>query len=434
LPKFFIKKQVKEAFLFDTEVENLFISEYMITAPGDFVKVYLFALMYTNLEQNITNETISKQLELPIEEVLKAWTYWEGLGIVKKYYINPDDKFSYQIELLNLKELVYGKNTKRKRSNSPTTEGAKVLLEDKAIKDMYTTIEKVTGRMLGGKEPVEIMTWISEYGATPEMVVYAYSYCVKIRKKDNSKYIGAVVKEWAMNGLLDIKKIETYLEETDNRYYLYKRILKSLGFIRNATEEEQRLIDTWFDEMKFSIDKILEACGKTSGIPNPNMNYVNKILRNWYEGNNKPVEGERSKGSGAPSIFKYYDKIREEAEKQAVERKNTVYREYPRVKEIDEELRNCGMKISRIMVSGADNSKDQIKTLKNKADKLSEEKAYLLTANNMKIDYLDVEYRCPACRDTGINDIGERCSCFKRRLDEAEEWQKQLKESKAELN
>jgi len=434
LAKNFFKKQVKEAFLFDTKVENLFISEYMITAPGDFVKVYLFALMYTDLEQDITNETISKQLDLQIEEVLKAWTYWEGLGIVKKNYKNPDDRFSYQIELLNIKELVYGKNSKRKRTNSPITEDVKVLLEDKTIKDMYATIEKVTGRMLGGKEPVEIMTWISEYGATPEMVVYAYSYCVKTRKKDNSKYIGAVVKEWTMKGLSDITKIETYLEEIDNRHYLYKRILKSLGFMRNATEEEQRLIDSWFDEMKFNIDKILEACRKTSGIPNPNMNYVNKILRNWHEGNSKSGEGEKSKGAGAPSIFKYYDTIREEAEKQALDRKTTVYREYPRIKEIDEELRNCGMQISRIMVSGSGNSKDQIKALKNKADKLGEEKAYLLTANNMKTDYLDVAYRCSVCKDTGTNDIGERCSCFKKRFNEVEEWQKQLKEKKVELN
>jgi len=182
LQKNFFKKQVKEAFLFDTEVENLFISEYMIAAPGDFVKVYLFALMYTDLEQDITNETIAKQLDLQIEEVLKAWTYWEGLGIVKKNYMNPEDKFRYQIELLNLKELVYGKNSKKKRSSQAITEETKILLEDKEIKDMYATIEKVAGRLLGGKEPVEIMTWISEYGATPEMIVYAYSYCVQTRK------------------------------------------------------------------------------------------------------------------------------------------------------------------------------------------------------------------------------------------------------------
>lgn len=430
--KDFFRKQVKEAFLFDTKVENLFISEYMVAAPGDFVKVYLFALMYSDLEENISNETIGKHLNIPIEEVLKAWTYWESLGIVKKHFINPEDKFRYKIEMINIKELIYSKNSKRKKAGTEITDKTKAILEDKTIKDMYTTIEKVTGRLLGGKEPVEIMSWITEYGATPEVVVYAYSYCIKTRKKDNSKYIGAVVKEWSMKGLSDVSKVETYLEEVDNRHYIYKRILKALGFMRNATEEEKKLIDGWIDEMGFNIDKILEACGKTTGIPNPNMNYINKILKNWHEGTGKKPEGEKSKVNTAPSIFKYYDKIREEAERSAQDRKNKVYEEFPRIKEIDEELRNCGMKISRIMVSEADNGKEKISALKHKADKLGEEKAYILTENNFGVNYMEVEYRCSECKDTGINDMGERCSCFKTRLDENNEWQKRLKDSKAE--
>lgn len=429
MQKDFYKRSIKEAFLFDTKVENLFISEYMITAPGDFVKIYLFALMYTDLEQDISNEVISKQLGISIEEVLKAWTYWEGLGIVKKHYPNPEDKFRYQIEMISIKELIYGKPAKRKKPGLGATEKAKSMLEDKAVKDMYTTIEKVTGRLLGGKEPVEIMTWITEFGATPEMIVYAYSYCIKTRKKDNAKYIGAVVKEWAMKGLLDISKIEKHLEEVDNRHYIYKRVLKSLGFLRNATEEEQRLIDSWIDDMGFNIDKILEACSKTTGIPNPNMNYVNKILKNWHEGNARNPEGERSKGGNAPSIFKYYDSLREDAEKQAADRRGIVYREFPRVKEIDEEMRNCGMQISRIMISGGANAKEKMETLRRKADQLGEEKAFILTENNLRKDYLEVEYRCQECKDTGTNDMGERCSCFKMRLNELDEWQKRLKDS-----
>ena len=37
MDKSIYRKQAKEAFLFDTKVENLFISEYMVTAPGEFV-------------------------------------------------------------------------------------------------------------------------------------------------------------------------------------------------------------------------------------------------------------------------------------------------------------------------------------------------------------------------------------------------------------
>ncbi|QHI72226.1 hypothetical protein [Aminipila terrae] len=42
----FIKKKANELYLLDTNVENVFISEYMAGAPAEYVKVYLFALMY----------------------------------------------------------------------------------------------------------------------------------------------------------------------------------------------------------------------------------------------------------------------------------------------------------------------------------------------------------------------------------------------------
>lgn len=56
--------------------------------------------------------------------------------------------------------------------------------------------------------------------------------------------------------------------------------------------------------------------------------------------------------------------------------------------------------------------------MKEKIDKLNEEKAFLMTENNFKIDYMDIMYNCPICRDTGIQDTGERCVCFQG----AEAW------------
>ena len=73
----FYRENVKDYFLLDTPVENLFINEYMKAAPGDYVKVYLFALMYSGLDAKLTNADVAKALGLDPEDVLKAWTYWE---------------------------------------------------------------------------------------------------------------------------------------------------------------------------------------------------------------------------------------------------------------------------------------------------------------------------------------------------------------------
>ena len=45
----FKREKRKDYFLLDTSVENIFINEYMVSAPGEFVKVYMFAHMYSCL-------------------------------------------------------------------------------------------------------------------------------------------------------------------------------------------------------------------------------------------------------------------------------------------------------------------------------------------------------------------------------------------------
>lgn len=85
-------------------------------------------------------------------------------------------------------------------------------------------------------------------------------------------------------GITTAEQADEYIEETSRRYGDYKRILNSLGVVgRMATDGERKIIDKWFDEMGFSLERILDACQKTVGIQNPNVNYVNKILENWQK-------------------------------------------------------------------------------------------------------------------------------------------------------
>jgi hypothetical protein len=64
----FKRAVIKDFYLRDTCVENIFINEYMTQAPGDFVKVYLFALAYADFDMHMTNETIAKHLGMEDED------------------------------------------------------------------------------------------------------------------------------------------------------------------------------------------------------------------------------------------------------------------------------------------------------------------------------------------------------------------------------
>ncbi|WP_206460116.1 DnaD domain protein [Anaerovorax sp. IOR16] len=421
----FKRQIIKDYYLHDTRVENMFINEYMAQAPGDYVKVYLFALMYADINVPLENGIIAKQLSIADEDVLKAWSYWENQGIIRKHYKDPADKFHYQVEFLNLRELAYGKKNKQKKAEK-IPDHLKNLMDDDTIRNMYSEIERIIGRLFEGKEPAEILAWIRDYNITPELAVYAYSYCTSHRKNNKCKYVGAVVKEWAGKGLTTIGHVEKYLAENDNRHYLYKRVLKALGFLRNATEEEKRIMDTWFDQMHFDIDKVLEACKKTTGISNPNINYINSILKSWNAGESSTTKGSQTQAISPnnPSnpiniVMRSYDEDRAKNEAIAHKNRQEVYKTIPRIKEIEKEIRKIGMEISKVMLSGRDDAKIQMNALRNKVNHLNGEKAFLLTEHNYTIDYIDLKYTCSLCKDTGILDTGERCSCFAEKLKKA---------------
>ena len=50
--------------------------------------------------------------------------------------------------------------------------------------------------------------------------------------------------------------------------------------------------------------------------------------------------------------------------------------------------------------------------LRRKIDALEHEKEMLLTENDIPVDYMDMRYNCRICKDTGITDTGQRCSCY----------------------
>ena len=415
------RQTTKEYYLFDTDIENMFINEYMPSAPGEYVKVYLFALMYADLDQPVTDGMLAKELDMKEEDVRSAWDYWEKLRVIRR--LPADESGERPVEFLSLKEQFYGKGNRSAGGDEAAEDTVAGSLDDEytqnELKKMFDHLEAFTGRPLSGTEIMEIRSWVTELGATPEVVMCAYRYCHS-KKKTKVSYIGAVVREWNEKGLRDAGEVDDYLADTDQRRYQYRRIFKALGFIGRApTEEEMRKMDSWFDDLGFTIDKVLEACSKTSGISNPNINYVDSVLNNWKKETGRGGAGN-SGGSGQ-TVRDYYDHIRAEAEKEAAAHRREVMEKLPRIQEIDDELNDLRLKATKmILSSGSGAGKDKLDT---KVNELLQERAVLMTDNGFPIDYMDVKYRCSKCGDTGFTDTGEKCSCYEERAREAAVWE-----------
>lgn len=403
----FRHEKTSDLFLMETSVENMFINEYMATAPGDFVKVYLIARMYADAGLELTNDDIAKSLGIDLEDVLKAWTYWDRKGVIRKIFPEGGSKLEYDVEFVSLRAQLYGSKSVQVSREQSFQES----MADNEIREMLAEIEKMTGTVMNGTEVTEIVSWLTDYHVSPEVILYGYRYSLD-RKKKNIKYIEAVIRGWAEEGLTDVESITRKLGENDRKYYNYKRVFKALGFNRNSTEEERRIMDTWFDDMGFTLDKVLEACSKTTGISSPNINYVNKVLTNWHEEQSGALVGGKRTDVTTGEVSKYYEMLREREEREAEARRAEVYRKVPRIREIEEKLSASAAEMAMMIVSDRADRAETAEKMRQEAEAMNIEEAFLLTDNGFDVDYMEVRYACDKCRDTGVLETGERCQCY----------------------
>ena len=106
-------------------------------------------------------------------------------------------------------------------------------------------------------------------------------------------------------------------------------------------------MDTWFDTLGFNMDKVLEACSKSAGINNPFL-YVNGVLKNWKKDAAQDNRDVNDKKPVSNSVLKdYYNFLREKAEREAKERRDKIYSEIPKIKEIDEQNKIIGTQLAK---------------------------------------------------------------------------------------
>lgn len=115
-------------------------------------------------------------------------------------------------------------------------------------------------------------------------------------------------------------------------------------------------------------------------------------------------------------ILRDYEEKRNRAKAFKEKRLQEVYEKVPRIKKIDEELQRTGISISKALIRGTEDPEKTIENFKQKLEQLKQERAILLTENNIPLQYLDENYSCEECKDTGFLNSGQKCKCFKQQL------------------
>ena len=412
----FDKGKTKDYYLLTTDVENVFINEYMTEAPGDYVKAYLYGLFSSEHGMEIKTSLMAEVLRMDEDRLREAWEYWERMHVIEI----EEGEEGPTIRFLNLREQFYTGSDQAEPAASET-ENLTEPAPDRSLKELAEAGEALVGRPLNGKELQEVASWLKDLNLSKDAILKAIDHCAETGK-NNIAYVSKMLMGWDKEGLKSEADVRDYLDRISERQGVYRRILNSLGLRRNITQAEKKLVDSWMDDMHFEMERILEACEKASFTQSPNLRYVNKVLENWkQEADSFGRDVNQRVTVTQNTLNKYYEYLRNQAEKRAEGRKQEVYNKLPEIRQIDMNLQSLSSKISRGLLGGS--SVQDMDSVRKEIRDLEKERAILLTENNYALDYTDIKYLCAKCSDTGIDENGQRCTCVKERMGEAELWQ-----------
>lgn len=309
-----------------TSVSNIFISEYVPGANGEFVKVYLYLLHLMSLRSNnISISLLADTFNQTEADIMRALRYWDSLDVISLSFNGPGNGLS-NIVLRDIKHTGQAANamadpiatesasvnstssyqTETARAAKPDIKQTEVIYTAEPSKVSYSkeqlngflandnfsmllfVIEQYMGRPLSTKETNSIVYFYDGLKLSTDLIEYLFEYCVEHNKK-SINYIEKVALSWASKNIHTIAEAK---EETSNHTDYVYQIMKAFGLSnREPAQHEKAMIAKWADTYCFDTDMIIEACNRTiKAIHQPSFEYADTILANWKNSNVSSLE------------------------------------------------------------------------------------------------------------------------------------------------
>ena len=257
----------------NTLIPDIFFSEYLSEASGDFIKVYLYMLFLSKYDKDIKINDLSKKLVLPVKTIQDAVKYWEEQGLITKkntgYIIN------------NMQEIELHKLYKPKTALS-----AEQLQKSAENQQRAKAIEFINNKYFSGLMPTtwypEIELWFKKYNFDEEVMIALFGYCFD-KSALHKNYVQTVAEAWNKNNIKTFNDLDVYYEKQEKLKIIAKTIAKKLGLSRGLTQYEYAYIEKWNIDYGYGLDVIEIALKKTTSKANPNFDYLDKLLTDWHD-------------------------------------------------------------------------------------------------------------------------------------------------------
>lgn len=396
-----------KAFLYsDTQVPDIFISEYLPEMTGRQVKVYLYCLFLTKNKKKISDLQFAKTFALSEKEITEIFN-----DLLKKGLFFKKGKSYF---LTDLKDKEINKLYKLRTSHNETDLEIKKGILSTINKGFFQGIMSISWY-------TNIEMWFNLYKFEDDVMYSLLNYCNE-RGLLKYSYVNAVAKNWAGAGVKNSFDLDEYFY----KYKLFKEISTKIArkLKRKApfTEYEESYIKKWVDDYGYSMEIIEMALKNAVKISNPNLMYFHKILSDWnkkgYRTKAQVEKGARAytaarNGNGTDEMMvkkrvrEYYNEIKKKNAVNMEKRKNEVFTKEPEIKKLLENM--ADMSIESLSVP-----KNKKQTIFSKIEKMKIMVSKLLEKTGYSTDYMEPVYDCKKCSDSGVVPDGSNCECRKK--------------------
>lgn len=246
-----------------TPVENLFLVDYMPSASGDYVKVYLSGLFHSMQgDQNFGIAEMAAELGQQETQVEAALRYWERRRLVARTSDNPP---TYRFFPLG-QHMLTGQDT---------------FTADTAFISFYEAVNALFGsrRKLKNQEITLAYEWVQDLGLKQEVVLMMLNHLADTRGVSFSfKSAQSLAVAMREANIQTTEDTENYLNHSRRMHEGARAVLRRLGLRRQPSEDEMNLYRTWTETWGFPDDAILASCAETVKAQNPSFGYLNGIL------------------------------------------------------------------------------------------------------------------------------------------------------------
>ena len=263
-----------KSFLFSsTDIPDVFFTEYLPEANGDFIKVYFYISFLAKFNTEIKINDLSKTLGLDFPTVQDAIKHWETKGLLVK---NPNG-----YTLANLQELELAKLYNPKVSLDPET-------IEKNAENQYRAkvVDSINSQFFSGTMSpswyADIDLWFEKYGFDDQVMIALFNYAYENRALHRN-YIQTVADAWAKEKIKTFNDLDLYYERREKINIFKKDIAKKLNLSRNLTSYDEEYIYKWVETYKFKMDVIDIALKKSSTKNSISFEYIDKLLSDWHE-------------------------------------------------------------------------------------------------------------------------------------------------------